>query len=244
MSVVWAAQCPPRVFTSEGTFCDCEAGVFVATLARLRHLEGMTSAKTLCALLLCAAGCGDDSAPAFDASFADLSLRSDAIDVPATGFDDCTDSVGIPLERGDEFDRFYQLMDFTNEELSLRMRVALSPGPYNGSTGLAISYETRALSVESSGTLSCIRDQTRLSYDVTHHNDTDTFTALISPDELYSVSMIFDRVDNSFTDTLTIEHPESGAPSEGPYALVEAGCSVHREGGLVGDCTYQTRAPY
>ncbi|MFK8004327.1 MAG: hypothetical protein AB8H86_32475, partial [Polyangiales bacterium] len=64
------------------------------------------------------------------------------------------------------------------------------------------------------------------------------------PDELYSVSMIYDRIDNTFTDTLTIEHPESGAPSEGPYLLTESGCSVHREGGVVSECTYQMRAPY
>jgi hypothetical protein len=172
-----------------------------------------------------------------------LTFTACAIDVPATTFDDCTANVRIPTERGDEFDRFYQLMDFTNEELSLRMRVALSPGPYNGSTGLAISYNTRALTIESAGALLCIRDEELLSYDITHHNDTDTFVALASPDERYVVSMVYDRVISTFTDTLTIEHPESGAPSDGPYPLVEAGCSVHREEG-VSDCTYQMRAPY
>lgn len=164
------------------------------------------------------------------------------IDSP-TSFEDCTASVGIPLERADAFDRFYQLTDFTNEELGLRVRVALSPGPYNGSTGLAISYVARALSIDSAGTLSCIQDEALLTYDITHHNDTDSFTALLSPDERYVVSMIYDRVASTFTDTLTIEHPQSGAPSDGPYPLVEAGCSVHREDGEH-DCTDQVRAPY
>lgn len=201
----------------------------------------MTSAKTLCALLVYAVGCGDDSAPPFDASLPDVPV-ADAGEPPALTLSECVSEVGVP-EVGDfEPDRFFQLMDFSNEALGVRMRVAVSPAPLDATIGLAINYKTRAVGIESATGVSCVRDESRLTYDVTHHNDTDTFTALVSPDELYSVSMIYDRVDSRFTDTLTIEHPESGAPSDGPYLLVETGCSVHREDG-VGDCTYQVRAP-
>lgn len=205
----------------------------------------MTSAKTLCALLLCAAACGDDADPVFDASFDDAAAPNDAqVDVPsATTLSECVSDVEIPEEVSFEGDRFFQLMDLSNEELGIRLRVALSPDPLTVPIGLAINYKTRALGIESADGVSCIRDESQLTYDVTHHNDTDTLTALVSADELYSVSMIYDRVDESFTDTLTIEHPESGAPSDGPYPLVEGGCSIHREEG-VGECTYQVRAPY
>lgn len=203
----------------------------------------MTSAKTLCALFVLSVGCGDDPTPSLDASMSDASAPSDA-ETPATTLSDCVAEVEIPVDADFEPDRFFQRMDFSNEELGIRMRVALSPGPLEQIIGLAINYKTRAFGVEDGDGVSCMRDESQLTYDVTHHNDTDTFTALIHPDELYSVSMIYDRIDNTFTDTLTIEHPESGAPSEGPYPLAEAGCSVHREGGVVSECTYQMRAPY
>lgn len=206
----------------------------------------MTSAKTLCVILLLTLGCGDDSTPSLDGAVADATTPRDAgadAQAPASTLAECVSDVGIP-EMGDfEPDRFFQRMDFSNEELGIRMRIALSPGPLEQIIGLAINYKTRAFGIESSDGVACVRDESQLTYDVTHHNDTDTLTALVSADQLYSVSMIYDRVDESFTDTLTIEHPLSGAPSDGPYPLVEAGCSVHREDG-VGDCTYQARPAY
>lgn len=189
-------------------------------------------------------GCGDDSGLSLDASLGDVSDPSDAgTDAAPTTLSECVSHVTFPEETDFEPDRLFQRMDFVNEELSIHMRVAISPGPLDMIIGLAFNYKTRALAIEDDDDLSCIRDESQLAYDVTQHNDNDSFTAMVSPDERYVVTMAYDGDTGTFTDTLTIEHPESGAPTDGPYPLAEAGCAVHRESGI-SDCTYKTRAPY
>lgn len=189
------------------------------------------------------AGCGDDTTPDMDAAVS-LDASADAeLDAGPATFESCSENVIIPTDTGYEFDEFYQLMDFTNEELDLRLRVALSPAPLDRIIGLAINYKTRTFALEDADGVSCVRDEAQLTYEVTQHNDNDTLTAMLGPDELYVVLMVYDRFAETFTDTLTIEHPQSGAPTEGPYSLTQAGCSVHREEG-VSECTYQIREPY
>lgn len=240
-------RCTPWLFTNEATLCARLTSVFVAGRHPIRHCEKVMNRNELCLLLsviVWLAACGDDSTPSFDASVGTDSGPSDArADVAPTTLSECVSHVSFPEETDFGLDPLFQRMDFVSEELGIHMRVAISPDPLDRIIGLAFNFKTRALAIEDTDGLSCIRDESQLTYNVTQHNDTDSFTAMVSPDERYVVSMVYDLDTATVTDSLTIEHPESGAPMDGPYPLLEAGCSVHREDG-VRDCTYQTRAPY